>query len=508
MKGSMKRSWVAACLAAPLLVASACVVGANPDPASPAEPRPAEPVSASFTPAPSSGVDISIAARPVGAPRALLIDDDGSGLHLLGRPIDPLTLGDVPGYTPISFGHHYLARTSPDGSTVVAILWPSGSSNGGATIHVIDTKTWADRELRAKVDTYTSALYFDDLGRTVYWTQPTAITPTTESANALFGLDVASGSVREIARFAEGYSARDLRVVGSRIAVWLVPTSLVAIDGHPRDVPRVALVAATGGIDGMVSLPAIRAGQVVDAIADDPYRSIEPGLAWDLPRGRLYVADAESDRIFTVDLRSGGLTGPVVPTLKKSLLDVVWSLFGSVAEAKTQSSTRQEAALSADGRWLYVSGIRSDFVKSSDGKLREVVTPIELRVIDPTDMSLHTTVDAATTLLWPAPSATRLLYATSRVAQVTEGYADRLDWRLHVADAAVSKDFSAVAFDGAPWLLAFDVNRGIAYLESQPSGNITFSRAAVLAIDLIDGHVIARRDLDRHYADMILLTGP
>ena len=32
--------------------------------------------------------------------------------------------------------------------------------------------------------------------------------------------------------------------------------------------------------------------------------------------------------------------------------------------------------------------------------------------------------------------------------------------------------------------------------------------ASVLAIDLVDGYVIARREMDGHYADVILLGGP
>jgi hypothetical protein len=452
-------------------------------------------------------VDTSLAARPAGAPRALLIDDDGTGLRLRARPIDHLTLADVPGYAPMSFGHHYVARTSPDGSTVVAILWPSGSANSGATIHVIDTTSWIDRQLGAKVDTYVTAMQFDATGQTVYWVAPTAITPTSESS-ALFALDVGLGTVREIARFSDGYSARDLRVVGSRIAVWLIPISLVMIDGRPRDLPQVALAAAAGGIDATVSLPGIHAGQLRDVNAEDGYRSIEPGLAWDLPRARLYVADAESDRIFTVGLASATLSGPVVPARRRSFVDVLWSLVGSAAEAKMQSSTRQRAALSADGRWLYVSGERSDFTKSSDGKVREVVTPVQLRVIDPTDLSLSATLDDAATWLWPAPSGTRLLYPTSRTTLPAEGFADRLDWRLHVTDGAVAKEVASIPFDGQPWLLAFDGNRGVAYLDSLPAGGGTSGRATVLALDLVSGSVTARRETGMHYADVILLPGP
>ena len=507
----MTRGWILiGCLT---LLASACVPSTSPGPTAP---RPAEPVSASFSPAPSRGIDTSPAARPAGRPAVLLVEDDGSGMRLWARPVDPTTLVDVPGYAPISFGHHYVARASPDGRTVAVIQWPSGSSNSGGTLHLIDTGSWLDRLIDVKVSsgtldiigTYTGAIYFDDAGQSVYWTQPTAAeTPTSGVVSQkLVRFDLATAQAAELARFADGYYVRDLRVVGSRVAAWLVPATGVLIDGRPREVPQVVVVdAVTGSIAATIRLPDLRAGYVPDPTAPfDPSRNVEPGLAWDTPRARLYVADAESDRIYSLDLRSGAVRS-AEPKPRRSLLNVLWSLFGQPAEAKLMNSTRQYAALSPDGSRLYVTGQRSDFVKGQDGKLHEVVTPIQLRVIDTADMAEIGRLDAASTALWVSPDGSRILYGTERVDSKAEDWAVRSDFKLQVLDAASQHDIASLSLSGPAWLLAFDATTRIAYVEAQPYGDITSGHAMIMAVALGAGDVTVRRTLGRHFADIIVL---
>ncbi len=513
----MKRSWVAACLAAPLIVAQACATTASPSLASPVASRPAEPVSASFSPAPSSSIDTSLAARPAGRPAVLLVDDDGTGMHLRARPIDPSTLIDIPGYAPIPFGHHYVARTSPDGRTVAVIHWPSGSANSGGTLHLIDVESWVDRQVDVKagggsldiLGTYTSAIYFDDTGQAVFWTQPTAAeTPTSGAvSHALVRVDLATGQARELARFAAGYYARDLRVVGARVAAWLVPVSGVMIDGKPREVPQVVVVdSGSGSVSATLRLPDLRAGYVQDPTQTtlDPGRDVEPGLAWDTPRARLYIADAESDRIYTLDLLAGTV-GSAEPRPRRSMLDVLWSLVAQPAEAKLMNATRQNAAISPDGSRLYVTGQRSDFVKGQDGKLHEVVTPIQLRIIDTSDMTELGRLDAASTALWPSPDGTRLLYGTERVDGSVEDWAARSDFKLHVMDPAARRDVANLAWPGPISTPTFDARTGIAYVAAQPYGDITGGHATIFAVGLTSGDLRARRALDRHFGDVLVL---
>jgi hypothetical protein len=466
--------------------------------------QPAEPLSQPGGTASPTTVDTSIAARPSDQVRAVLVDADGPGLR--ARPIHPGTLADLPGYVPISFGHNYVARVSPDGRTIAAILWPSGSATGGAKIHLIDTVQWVDRELETPITNYTSALHFDERGTSVYWVWPreSQLTPS------VFALDVTSGHIREVARLAQGFYARDLVVGGGRVAVYLVPANAMTSGqvGDPREAPRIALVDTRSGLVMDVPLP-VRAGQYHDAAApaDEPFRSIEPGLAWDLPRSRLYVADAETDRVFVVDLRTGQIAGPFDPKPKRSLLDVIWTLFGSVAEAKMVSTSRQHAAISPDGTRLYITGLRSDFAKAPDGKYHETVTPLQLRVIDTSDMSELARLDGATTRLWLAPDGASLLFGDNQYDQSVEGWAARSDFRLHVVNTA-SNERVTLPLGGVPMLTAFDARARTAFVSVQHFAGASLGHASLSLIDLGRGRVVASRVMDRHFADVIPLAGP
>ncbi len=462
--------------------------------------RPPAPMSQPGGTALPTTIDTSVGARPSDPVRAVLVDADGTGLR--ARPIDPKTLADLPGYVPMSFGHNYVARVSPDGRTIAAILWPGKSSTSG--IHLIDTVRWLDRELESPITNYTSAIHFDEPGTSLYWSQPkeTQLTPS------VFALDIASGRIREVARLGQGFYAHDMVVTGGRVAVYLIPAN-APVDGtvqDPQEAPRIALVDTGSGRVTDVRLP-VRAGQYRDATApaDEPNRSIDPGLAWDLARMRLYLADAETDRVFVLDLRTGRLEGPFEPKPKRSMIDVLWSLFGTVAEAKTVSASRQHAVTSPDGTRLYVAGRRSDFAKGQDGRYHETVTPLQVRIIDTSDMSEVARLDGGSTDLWISPDGTTLVYGDNRYDQSVEGYAARSDFRLHLVNTAMGYDRVTLPMDGDPALRVFDLRSGTAFVRIQHFASGTLGHASVSVIDLATRRMIATRAMDRHFADVLLL---
>lgn len=469
-------------------------------------PRAPEPVSQTGGTAAPVGVDTSLAVRPSDPVQTILIDDDGSGQALRARPIDPRTLVDIPGYLPISFGHHYVARGSPDGRTIAAILWPGGSSNSGAKIHLIDTGRWIDRELERPITNYTTAIRFDESGTNLYWTQP----KESELTPSVFALDVATGGVRELARLAQGFYARDMVAFGTRVAAYLMPANgPTGAAEQPKNAPRIALVDTGTGRVTEAELP-VRAGSYADTTApiDEPFRSIEPGLAWDLPRSRLYIADAETDRVFVLDLRSGNIAGPFDPKPKRSMLDVMWSLFGSVAEAKMVSASRQHAAISPDGTRLYVTGVRSDFAKAQDGKYHETVTPLELRVIDTSDMSELARRDGATTPLWLSPDGASLLFGDNQYDRSVEGYAARSDFKLHLVDTGSGYARATLSMAGEPQLRAFDRKSRMAFVSLQHFASGSLGYASLSLIDVGNRRIVSRRVMDRHFADVLLLDRP
>ncbi|CAN5136310.1 hypothetical protein BH18CHL2_BH18CHL2_07170 [soil metagenome] len=485
-------------LAAPLvilLVGAACVTRA--DLPVPAAPRAEEPATATYEPPASAGAARSI-PRPEGPPRAVLVDDDGSGQRLRARPIDPSTLADIPGYEPIPFGHHFVARVSPDGRTIAAVIWPGGSTDGPMALHLIDVRSWTARAVGVPLTGHTSAIRFERSGSGLYWAQ----SAPGESAESLYRLDLGSGHVREITDLPRGFAVRALETLETGVALYLSPSQIARAGDPPPEAPRIVVVdTASGQVTAAVPLSGIRSGQFQEAPADgteQPFRLVDPGLAWDLARDRLYVADAESDRIFMVDLRSGELRGPFVPRPRRSLMDAVWSLFGSVAEAKIASTTQQHAAISPDGRVLYVSGLRSNFSKGADGKYHEVVTPMDLRIMDTEDMSEAARLPGATSPLWLSPDGTALLYASNRYDSSAEGYAARVDHKLHLLRASPPYGVTTAPLAAEPWLVAFET--GSAYVVVTPQ-----QRASLLRFDVGTGELIAAREMDRHFADVLPL---
>ena len=496
----LKRTLTAIGLAAVLLPGCAPTRNAVADPPT----RAPEPMSQPGGAASPIGIDTSPAIRPSDPPQVVLIDDDGTGQSLRARPIDPRTLADVPGYLPIAFGHHYVARVGPDGHTIAAILWPSGSSTSGAKIHLIDTRRWLDRELDMAVTNYATAVHFDPSGTNVFWTQP----KESELTPSVFGVDLASGRVRELARLSRGFYARDMFAFGSRLAVYLMPAN-VPVNGTvqaPTAVPRIALVETSSETAMEVPLP-VRAGFYPDSTAasEEPFRAIEPGFAWDLARGRLYIADADSDRVFVMDLQTGKITGPFEPRPKRSMLDVLWSFVGSVAEAKMTSTSRQHAAVSPDGSRLYVTGLRSDFAKGTDGKYHESVTPLQLRVIDLTDMTEMARMDGATTALWMSPDGAALLYGDNLYDTSVEGYASRSAFRLHLLHH--ERHDVALPVSGEPLVVGFASRSHTAYVRVQRFNASSLSVASLALVDLAGRGVVRERVMERHFADVLILGG-
>lgn len=76
---------------------------------------------------------------------------------LRARPVDPTTLEDIPGFTPLELGHHYRALLSPDGRTLATIVWPGSTSTGGV-LHFVDPLEWTVRTTGVQINGATTWL--------------------------------------------------------------------------------------------------------------------------------------------------------------------------------------------------------------------------------------------------------------------------------------------------------------------------------------------------------------
>ncbi len=416
--------------------------------------------------------------RPAGGSASLLlvrVEDPGPNGSLIqqelgvlrARPIDPMTLRDIPGFTPLELGHHYRALLSPDRRTLATIVWPSGSSSAGGVLHFVDPVAWTDRVTGVQIDESTAWLEWSKDGTQLFWMRYIGDPSLTQYA--VFATDGAVPSARELMRLPAGFQPYEARLIGSRLAV------VGATDQHglaTGDASVVFVDVPAGQVSSLLPLAGLRLGQFnVSEPGLYPFRMISPALAWDLPRGRLIVVDAERDVVRVVDLSSATESGP---------LEIRARAVKGAGTAKMVSTTRKVAALSADGRWLYVSGMREDV--SGQGPDMHL-TPIALQRIDMTDRSETARGDGGKGL-WLSSDGSRVVLFGETVT---------------VVDA---NGLRQISHFGTPATAVVAGERGsIAYL-----AHVSYPGVSTLrAVDLATGRIAATREIARHVADVIAL---
>lgn len=427
---------------------------------------------ASSTPAPMT--------RPAGAGASLLlvrVEPPASGASSLeqqlgvlrARPVDPRTLEDVPGFTPLELGHHYRASLSPDGRRLALVVWPisGGGSGGGGVLHLVDPVAWTDRATEVRIDENLNWLEWSADGTRLYWMHQVG-----NELNGIFAADLATLTVREIARLPAGFQPYETRLAGSRIAV------LGATNARNLAKDGAAIVfvdSASGRITSQLRISGMRLGQfAVEEAGLYPYRMILPGTVWDLARGRLVLVDGEREMIRVVDLARETESGPlaIAPLMASK---------GPPGGAKMVSTTRKAAALSPDGRWLYVSGLREDVPASDPGHVR--LNPIALQRIDLASRRETARIEAGARALWLTADATHVLAVGEDVT-------------LH--DASDLRELARLM-----------AQRGSATRMVERGGAVyvafgSFSGGSTIrALNLATGTVLAGREVDRHVADLI-----
>jgi hypothetical protein len=431
------------------------------------------------------------------APTLLLVDVDRTTTSMRVRPVDPVSLHDTAATQRLSLENNYTGARSPDGRTLAAITWPKNrTANRGGVLHVMDLVGWTDRKTTVTFDDHVRQLLFGPDGRQVYWVRPGPMTgePATNPDPGVYRYDLASDKVTRIvalpAMFLPEFAG--VAIAGDRMAIagWTVgePTSSRVAEVYVVDLAKATIAAR-------FELAGIRAGQVRDPRrADEDPRYVRPALGWDLPRARLYVVDAEDDRAAVIDIASAAMRGPFVIRPRASILDRLLGLISSPADAKTQLSSERSAVVSSDGRRLYVSGFRWDFVGSTGQQDagRVQVTPLPLQVIDTTDMTEIGRIDLASTELAISPDGRRLLAVTNRFEPSPNGWTG---YELQLIDTERLRRIASMALEDRGRILGFASEGDAAYVVAHVGFESTVLRRVALAdlgtqqVRTIDGGV-------------------
>jgi len=123
-----------------------------------------------------------------------------------------------------------------------------------------------------------------------------------------------------------------------------------------------------------------------DSFQGDPYSPgtgtrYLPGVAFSPANDLLYIAHADEDRLTRVDFASRKVSVRTIrPAL--SLLERWMSLGVVVAQAKEQSGTEKHAAMSQDGKWLYITGMDNQLSQNIDGYWNLKQTTLDFQVVE------------------------------------------------------------------------------------------------------------------------------
>ncbi|MGH8937684.1 MAG: YncE family protein [Acidimicrobiia bacterium] len=333
----------------------------------------------------------------------VLLVTEGQDPGLEARPVDPLSLADLPGREPIDLGHHFTAALSPAGETLAVFSWP-GSAGSKTRLRVIDVVRWREYPTGAEAGDHVGHLVFGDQG-TLYWAEPTGYEPTHDMGRnfALFLYRLEEEAEEPVTYLPASFVPWDLRSLpGGGLVLYGVPTDA---RGLAEGSPRVMVVEPEDGeIIFDLPLENVEAGVVEQPGTDARYLSQSPGLAWHLDRRLLYVAHADQDTVTAVDLGAGRLVGPERP----SLLGRLGRWLVPRAEAKLSPGTDRQVVLNHEGKHLFAAGLRRELSREA-GELELRETPLGLVAFDAETLREVSRVDLPVSNLALSPSGQDLL---------------------------------------------------------------------------------------------------
>ena len=358
------------------------------------------------------------------------------------RPIDAVTLADLPGYRPVNFGRRYVEALSPDRSTLAAITWPSSEVNARGALRLVDLSSWSDHATDVTVDTAVAQLFFSPDGRMVYWIRATALAEGGEGMPfRLYRYEIGSSRLTTVVSFASSFQPvlwqsrlTEVRLLGSGHRLVVYGT---AANSPPRGAPRVVMVDLDRNqIAYDVAIKGVTDGQVRVG-AGSPDLDYVAGRAWDISHERLYVVDPVRDTVAVFDLANGAVLKQGRIHQRASLLDRIWQALVLPAEAKEIGpGTQLRAAVTGDGATLFLTGTRREVDKKADGSLNIRETPLGLRVIATRDLTELRRLDLPVGDVQASPDGKRVLLTGAHYEEIAGRSGTSVGSGLYLVDAA------------------------------------------------------------------------
>jgi hypothetical protein len=312
--------------------------------------------------APSAGED-STAVQKV-----ILVQPAGEEEELKLKPVDPLTLEDLPGYKPLRAGAHFDRAVSPDGEKLALVAWPTSDFEEGV-LRIIDLKEWKERTADFTLDGPVKGFVFASDGKTLYWLAPAEQdSPGLPEEFGLYRFGLNDRKPARIARFPRFFEPREMVILsGGNLAVYGATKDEGNKGGRAYTIDPMS-----GNIRSQVSLEEIKDETVLQGQGDSPViESHTPAIAWDLRKEMLYIVGGEPERVIQVDLGQGEAVRNQAVRYRSPLWERIFHRLFPGAEAKWMTGTFRHAQLSPDGRRLFVTGRKDGVAEDSGGRTQK-----------------------------------------------------------------------------------------------------------------------------------------
>lgn len=306
--------------------------------------------------------------------------------------LDAATGGELDWWEPLNTGQYTAREPSPDGRFVAF----SGSYD-----FILETATGTRRPLPDEVPGLELLTWAAD-GEMVYGTFERIESSYTSSTGLrgvrgteFWAVDAVSGEARMIG---DGdFQVRTLRASPGGDLLYALAYRSEQCCGI--DIEGAAFVAAidigTGAIRAELSLPGLVVGQRFEERGQEGSEMNilrSPGVALAPDGSRLYIAHADGGMVTTIDAARMTVVSTVVPERPKSAMGRLKSWAGGLlisdAKAKGGAYFTMEAAVSPDGRWLYVTGSGAEICETDEWFPCVDSAPMGLRIIDVDSMEL------------------------------------------------------------------------------------------------------------------------
>ena len=315
----------------------------------------------------------------------LLIDvNEGTDQNQV-RALDPKTLVEVIGKTPLAIGNRQISAMSKDGSKLAIVSWAEKSSKE-AELKILDVKKWKIKNTGLIIKDAIGKLAFGTNGNSLFWIQPSKemIKKDIPKNYQLNGYDIKNKKLKVLTKFKSLFVPDRIHLMnaGKHIVVYGVN---IATDKMAKGSPSLYTIDLNNGKTLLnIRLSGIKAGlrKITNDKNKPNYKSFKPGLSSFDEKNLMYIVHSDSDKVTIVDMLRGTKTDKKIMKSKTTMKDSISNIFvataqalpgddskstGTTKETKKKSATKQEisstvlstekrAAASSDGRYLYIVG--------------------------------------------------------------------------------------------------------------------------------------------------------